>query len=167
MGVDTITFGKCVVSWNEGFEFPVSVNHNKLNGDKPLAVVTDITYDFLGFKVVIPKGFAFDGASIPWLFQWMPGYSKIGWHLFADLIHDFSCDFPDKVPRPVGDGIYLGLLLAIADKPVDGSDMSLKGWQKITRRRKRQAWIMHQAVSFWTLIQWGRGVNILSIGVLT
>ena len=167
MDVRRIEFGDVTIEWDGRWQFPIAVNHNKLNGEKPLITQCPVIYhwgegDHRDTKVVWAD-FGFDGASIPKIIQLVPGYSKIGWHLFATLLHDFSCDHPRLIPRPIGDGIFCTLLMAIAEHG-QKAFLAEPGHEKAAKKRRRQAWMMARAVSLWTFIQAMRGVPIMSLG---
>jgi hypothetical protein len=51
-------------------------------------VVEDFVYDAGRMKILIPKGFVFDGASIPRIFWWF--LSPTGLLLIPGLIHDYA-----------------------------------------------------------------------------
>ncbi len=51
-------------------------------------VMEDWSYEFKGKKIVIPKGFVFDGVSIPKFFHWF--LSPTGVLFIPGLIHDFA-----------------------------------------------------------------------------
>ncbi len=150
----TLTFGPVEISWDGRYEWPIAINHTKLNGDKFLITQCDITFKIGEIVKTVWAGFLFDGASIPWYIRWAPGYSKIGWHLFADCIHDFSCDYPSAIPRPIGDGIFATLLLALA----------ANGSKSHRKKRKYQAWSMARAVSVFTFMQALKGKEIIGHG---
>lgn len=148
---NVLEFGSVRISWPGHFHFPVAINHRKLNGDKFLITQCPITYRWGELHKTVWSDFLFDGASVPAIVRLVPGYHKIGWHLFAALIHDFSCDFPRELPRPIGDGMFRALLLEIAAHS--------RGSAKFKRRY--QAWAMSAAVSLWTAVQGIRGVDVL------
>lgn len=143
----TAKFGAATIEWDGPFIFPIAINHNRLNGDKFLITQCPVTYKIGDLKKTVWPDFLFDGASVPWYIRWIPGYSKIGWHLFAALIHDFGCDYPSEIPRPIADGIFTTLLLSIADHSK----------RHVKAKRRRQAWMMGRAVSLFTFIQAMKG----------
>ena len=100
----------------------------------------------------IPAGFSFDGASIPWFARLL--FAKYDWHLLAALPHDYVCDHPELLPRPIGDGIFISVLLALADSCANGQR---RWWKQV------EAWAMYLAVWSWTVwqaMQHGVRVNV-------
>lgn len=146
-----LEFGAVKIQWDGRFNWPIAINHTKLNGDKFLITQCPITYKIGELQKSVWADYLFDGASIPWYIRWVPGYNKIGWHLFASCIHDFSCDYPREIPRPIGDGIFTTLLLELA----------ANGSRSHRKKRKCQAWSMARAVGLFTLMQAWRGKEII------
>ena len=50
-------------------------------------ILEDWTVDYAGDEILIPKGFVFDGASIPRFFRRI--YSPTGYLFIAGLVHDY------------------------------------------------------------------------------
>lgn len=132
--------GAAVITWSVGYPFPIAVNHKRLNGKVWLVTLCPITYRLGRHTLLIPVGYEFDGASIPRLFWMIPGFAPLGAHLWGALIHDFCCDNPAEVPRPIGDAIF-GLMLVAAKVPT---------WK---------AWCMRAAVRGYSLLREIRGVR--------
>ena len=63
----------------------------RIFGRRKHEIVQDWCYTLPnGTPVVIPKGFIFDGASVPRLFWFLPGLSPVGILLIPGLIHDYA-----------------------------------------------------------------------------
>lgn len=97
---------------------PVAVNWGKLGGDRDLITLSDVTFRRGIYSLTVPRGYEFDGASIPRMFRWLRGYERIGRHIWAALAHDYMCDHPELLPRVIADAIFITLLL---DTGVDES----------------------------------------------
>lgn len=137
-----VELGNVKIKWDRNVEWPIAINHKRLNGDNLLITTTRITYYYGSRPVgIIPRSFSFDGASIPLAFRFLPGFKKIAWHLFATLVHDFACTYPDVISRPIGDGIFMSVLEALASQRCEEA--------KTKRQlvlRMLQAWLMYTAV---------------------
>lgn len=138
-GYCRLKLGHLVIEWAECFDAPIGAS---LVGAW-FVTLTLVRYRFGKQVFEIAAGYVFDGASIPWFMRWLPGFHKHDWHLLAALIHDFICDHPEILPRPVGDGIFVAVLLAIA--AATRTDSARGRW-----RRELQAWAMYGAVSMYT-----------------
>lgn len=115
-----LKFGRLVIHWS-GPEFPIAVNHTQLNGDKPFVTATAVVYYRGHQSITVPIGYAFDGASIPRIFWLLPGFAPLGKHIWAALAHDFACDNPEEIDRPIADGWFETLLL----------DTGVSGWRAV------------------------------------
>ena len=74
-------------------------------GTRHWVIAEKFVYRFKGEEYVIPKGFVFDGASIPkFLHTWL---SPVGVLLMGGLIHDFAYKYQTLMKR---DGTTIGLL---------------------------------------------------------
>ena len=62
-----------------------------LLGVRHWEIVKDFTFELEGKKYVIPKGFKFDGASIPKFLHTF--LSPIGVLLMGGLVHDYACKY--------------------------------------------------------------------------
>lgn len=144
-------FGSVAIEWDAKYRWPFAIAHTELDTDKFVITQCPITYIIGDIRKTVWADFLFDGASTPWYIRWIPGYAKIGWHLFADCIHDFGCEYPVEIPRPIADGIFATLLLEIA----------AHGKQSVRKWRKAQAWAMARVVSVFTVVQARRGVKII------
>jgi len=82
-----------------------------------------------GPKILIPRGFAFDGASIPRMFWWL--LNPTGILLIPGLIHDFAYRYEflflvqsvctiekQPVTRKEADDLFMGLCLEVNGMPV-------------------------------------------------
>src|SRR5688572_9586813 len=114
---NVLELGHVTIKWDSRVEWPIAVNHKRLNGDDILITTCKVTYYYGSRPVgIVPSRFSFDGASIPLVFRFVPGFRKIAWHLFATLIHDFGCVYPDVIARPIADGIFMAVLEALASQ---------------------------------------------------
>jgi hypothetical protein len=141
-----LVFGPVVIEWDAMYRFPIAVDH-----EKPGWFVTqcEIRYRYGkgDYFLKIRENYSSDGASIPWIIRIVPGFAKLDWHLLAALPHDFIIDNPDLLPRSVADGIFISVLIALAENRKDSS-------KKLT---KLQGHLMFLAVWSWTV--WNRLVN--------
>lgn len=149
-GFCRLKLGGLTIEWAECFENPIGA---ELWRPDLFRTLTAITYRYGAQAFTIHAGYLFDGASIPWFVRWAPGFAKHDWHLLAALIHDFICDHPEILPRPVGDGIFVSVMLAIATATRAASPHGLV-------RREIQAWAMYAAVASFTLYRALAGAEI-------
>ena len=108
-----------------------------------------------GQKIIIEKGFIFDGASVPRILWWIPGLSPVGILLIPGLIHDYiyknGClEGPDSsgyivvfsIYRRLADAIFLQVGKYI--NGVIGIDyiawlaVRLFGWHAWNKHRKEE-----------------------------
>ena len=144
---NVLELGHVTIKWDSRVEWPIAVNHKRLNGDDILITASKITYYYGSRPVgIVPARFSFDGASIPLIFRWVPGFKKIAWHLFATCIHDFACLYPDVISRPMGDGIFLSVLEALASQRCEEAKT-----KRQLALRMVQAWMMYAAVAGYTM----------------
>lgn len=136
-----LVFGPVIIEWDARYKFPIVADLGKTGY---FLTQTPVTYRYgLGkYPLTIPEDYSFDGASIPWLIRIVPGLAKFDWHLLAALPHDFVCDHPELLPRSVGDGIFVSVLIALAENRMDAS-------KKLTRL---QGHLMFFAVWTWTVL---------------
>ena len=66
-----------------------------LLGRRRWQVSKDFHYELNGVKYVIPKGFSFDGASVPKFLQLL---SPVGVLLLGGLIHDYAYKYAASKP---------------------------------------------------------------------
>lgn len=142
-----LVFGPVVIEWDAKYRFPVVPYYEKDNWFITQCAVT-YRYGDGDYPLVIEDGFQFDGASIPWWIRWAPGFKKIDWHLLAALPHDYCLERPSKWPRSVADGIFVSVLIALAEYRMGSAkEMTMKRrW--IT---KFQGYWMFMAVWSWTI----------------
>lgn len=79
--------------------------------DKPFIAACDVTFRYGHHEMVVPKGFEFDGASVPRWIWWIHGFAP--WErdtLLAALIHDYLCEHPEELPRIIADAIFCATL---------------------------------------------------------
>lgn len=105
-----LTFGPVTISWDAAVCRPIALEHRALNGHVRLVTECEITYRYGRHTLLVPRGYAFDGATIPRWFWWIPGFAPIGKHIWAALAHDWICDHPEELPRAIGDAIFATLL---------------------------------------------------------
>lgn len=141
-GVRRLQLGGVTLEWDAIFRFPI-VAHPARAGW--FLTQCRVVYSYGLYDFPVPIDFAFDGASIPWFIQIVPGFAAHDWHLLATLIHDYVCEHPEELPRPVGDGIFVSVMLAIAAH----SRRNASGGEKMLRTV--QAWLMYAAVTGYTL----------------
>jgi hypothetical protein len=94
------------------------------------------------YYLPIPADYGFDGASIPWLVRIVPGFQKLDWHLLAALPHDYVIDHPELLPRSVADGIFVEVLVALAEHRKGAGGFL----------RWAQGYLMYFAVWTWNIL---------------
>ena len=72
-------------------------------------LLEDVTVDVLGYRIIVKKGFDFDGASIPQALWSVYGNPLSGKFRIAALVHD-ALYASQKLPREVADAIFLDLM---------------------------------------------------------
>ena len=72
-------------------------------------LLEDVTVDVLGYRIIVKKGFDFDGASIPRALWGLYGNPLSGKFRIAALVHD-ALYASQKVPRELADDIFLYLM---------------------------------------------------------
>lgn len=123
-----LTFAQASIEWELPSDvppMPVAINWGKLGEDCDLITMTEIVFKRGRFGIPVPKGYEFDGASIPRLIRWAPGYERVGRHLWAALLHDWILDDGKKpfherqvdLPRVIADAIFITLLLDTGVSP--------------------------------------------------
>lgn len=105
-----LRFGDVSIEWQYLTDYPIAINHYRLGSPKLLSTTCVVTFRRGEFAVDVDAGFEFDGASIPRIFWWIPGFAPIGPHLWAALLHDYLCDHPDKLPRTIADAVFAELI---------------------------------------------------------
>lgn len=136
-----LVFGPVVIEWDAIWKFPIAVDHEKHGW---FVTQCEITYRYGDgdYFLKIRSDYSFDGASIPWLVRIVPGFAKLDWHLLAALPHDYVIDNPSKLPRSVADGIFVSVLIALAENRQETPDVLAK----------IQGYLMFFAVWTWTII---------------
>ena len=72
-------------------------------------LLEDVTVDVFGYRIIVKKGFDFDGASIPRALWGLYGNPLSGKFRIAALVHD-ALYASQKVPRELADDIFLDLM---------------------------------------------------------
>ena len=69
-----------------------NVHEEGHNPKKPWVLQEDLRFYscLLGEVIVVPAGYRFDGASVPWFFRRI--FPKAGPYLLAACVHDWLCD---------------------------------------------------------------------------
>ncbi len=115
-----IMLGRVAIDWDElpdGVEV-IGVKRDELEA-KCYITQSRVVFSRGKHRIEIPKGYAFDGASVPHIFWGFRGFSPIGRHLWAALCHDWICDNPDELFPGIGDAIFMVLL----------SESGVSGWR--------------------------------------
>jgi hypothetical protein len=138
-----LKFPRVTIEWTLPVDIPpmpIAINWGKLGEDCDLITLCQIRFVRGRYDWIVPKGYEFDGASIPRLIRWAPGYQRVGRHLWAATIHDWICDHPEKgASRAIGDAVFVTLLL---DTGVE---------------RRQSRW-MYRAVRLWSAFRaWQAG----------
>jgi hypothetical protein len=139
----TLKFSHVWIEWTLYADLPpmpVAINWGKLGTDCDLITLSDITFRRGRFSFTVRRGYEYDGASIPKLIRWAPGYQRVGRHLWAATLHDWLIDHPEEdIPRVIADALFVTLLL---DTGVD---------------RRQSKW-MYRAVRLWSMFRsWQAG----------
>lgn len=73
--------------------------------------ITDKTHNY-SYSFDIPKGYCFDGASVPWLFRRIIGAPTDNSFLIAALVHDVLCEHHDYIDnnRQLSSDVFNALL---------------------------------------------------------
>ncbi len=74
-----------------------------------LILLEDVEVEALGYKIIVKKGFDFDGASIPKLLWSIYGSPLNGNYVVASLIHD-GLYASQKVSKSISDKIFLDIM---------------------------------------------------------
>ena len=72
-------------------------------------LLEDVVVESLGYKIIVKKGFDFDGASIPQALWSVYGNPLSGKFRIAALVHD-ALYVSQKLPRELADAIFLDLM---------------------------------------------------------
>ena len=163
MPLRQLQLGLIRVSWTAAYEYPIAKNHLPMNGDKPLITQCVVIYSYGDLKWPVDAKFHFDGASNPFIVQFLGFllgmFQKESWHLLADLPHDFACEHPEKMPRTIADAMFFELLLALAQLRQEHIRKKLrhartwraKAWLRVRRVQCGvEAWSMWIAVVCYT-----------------
>lgn len=90
------------------------------NADRPFELEKELTIK-IKFgqlentkKITIPKGYTWDGASIPKWLQWLIGRNDEPKFAVASMVHDVLCENKDAIEynRALSSGIFKSLLIA-------------------------------------------------------
>lgn len=124
---------------------PIALNFLGSHGDggspaKRYVALCDVRLRYNGYELVAPKGYEFDGPSIPRALWWIVGLSPADLDtIFASLFHDLICD-TRVLARVVGDAIFC---VALGPIVLNGNVLSGVG-------PKRRA-AMYLAVRGWSI----------------
>jgi hypothetical protein len=136
-----LVFGPVIVEWDSAYKFPIVVD---LETPGRFITLCEIRYRYGTGDYCLPikEDYSFDGASIPWLIRIVPGFARLDWHLLAALPHDYVIDHPQLLPRSIADGIFVEVLVALAE--------SRKGTGGFLRWV--QSYLMYCAVWSWNIL---------------
>jgi hypothetical protein len=123
MGLEVghLGFGLVRIAWQVPQQMtPLGIAHWALNGHRVYCLNSDLHYTIgrganaIHLKVPMLNStgerWTFDGASIPWYIDLLPGFDKLGWHVWGVIPHDKCCEDGDEFPRAIGDAIFLEVL---------------------------------------------------------
>jgi hypothetical protein len=114
---------------------------------KRYVYLCDVTYRIGGWEFTVPKGFEFDGPSIPRLLWWIGGLSPADIDtVLAAGPHDYVCEHPEVLPRILGDAIFF-----IALGPVVFNGRALAG---VGSRRRRAMYLAVRGYSTLSRKDW-------------
>lgn len=101
-------FGTITVEWNSEYKSPFMDDHDRAFEEGWL-VADDLRFKENGATVLfIPRGYSFDGSSVPRLFQ-LFGLKPKGVTLWPAVAHDWCCEHPHLISRERGDALFLEL----------------------------------------------------------
>jgi hypothetical protein len=111
-----LTFPNVTISWRLPKHVPPTpfgIDWSKLGTGKDLILLCDVTFTRGRHSVTAKAGFQYDGASIPWIIRWAPGYERIGRHLWAATFHDWILEHlrEEGFTRVLADAWFITLLL--------------------------------------------------------
>jgi len=98
-----------------GLAEPIGWNSRGLERRKWFLTLTWLSYEYdppdrptdvEPYRLWIPPGYEFDGASIPRKLWGREGFAPVEAHMWAALPHDYVCDHPEILPRYAGDAIF-------------------------------------------------------------
>lgn len=117
---------------------------------KPLyALETDWTFEVVGYgQFTIPRGYQFDGASVPRAFWGLLGYMPFGLHIAAAIEHDFLCDLGLK-PKSFVDWMAARKLPIPAPVPYAVAHAHFHFRLQQDGLRPSQAWTMGHTVRWF------------------
>lgn len=122
---------------------PFAVDHY---AKKQFVLQADVVFIYGENKLTVPRGYHFDGASIPrllWSLSGMcPGDRET---MLAACAHDWICDNPEELPRVVGDSIFLSILwgpVVLNGKPIKSQIGHLRAILMYTAVRLYGWWVL-------------------------
>ena len=121
------------------------ININLHDKKRPYVLLNNVVYlahtDKYTYRIAIPKGYSFDGATIPRFFWRLIGSKGEVEFLPAALVHDWLCehkDFIEKHGVQVSSDIFRDILILYGVKPFKAKTMATavrlfqmtqKGWK--------------------------------------
>lgn len=84
--------------------------------DKHFRLLADVHVDFAGIRHWLKRGFQWNGADIPGLFQWLLGVNRYDPRVaLASAFHDDWCNKANAgiLLRAIGDAMFVSLLMQI------------------------------------------------------
>lgn len=136
-----------------GIVEPIAWNSRGLATRKWFLTLTELVYEYdhpnrpadvEPYRLRIPAGYAFDGASIPRKLWGREGFAPVEVHMWAALPHDYVCDHPEILPRYAGDAIFGHVLDQLAIE---------------NQLEVRQAIEFHSAVSVYSRLKQFFGIS--------
>ena len=104
------------------------------------------------FRLPIPAGFLFDGASVPWFLRWVAGRGRFG--LVAPLVHDWLHDQHGRPPVEHS-GICIGWVGAKGRMLWSRRDADRMFFRILREQNVRPKWLRRAAfklVRAWSLL---------------
>lgn len=121
-------------------------NPGVIFGTPLFALEQDWPFEVPGYGTfLIPRGYEFDGASVPRLFWGLLGYMPFGLHIVAALEHDWLCDIGLK-KKPFVDWMTTRQLPIPSPVPYAVAHAHFHTRLQQAGLRPAQSWMMGQAV---------------------
>lgn len=103
--------GPVEIAWPPETLYPIALDHTAPR-EIWLVTLCEISFRRGPFTLRVPRGFRFDGATIPRVFWCVPGFAPVGRHLWAALAHDRLCVLAARgqVDRQIADAVFSTIL---------------------------------------------------------
>lgn len=110
------------------------------NGETIAILKKDYTIKIQKFKLTVPKGFSFDGNSIPRCLWFFFGHPLAGVQIIAAMIHDYLYK-TGSIPRSDADFLYYCLLrsveIGLLKRSLMWLGVRIGGWLHYNKNKNR------------------------------